>query len=89
MFYEFDTIKHIKNISKNGVWYGRMYSIKKVRYGTVLSYCLVLFGTCDDKNSRESLYQSSETNIIMCIIYLYYKQVCNKTYVLLLLYQPV
>ena len=33
MFYEFYTIKHIKNFEKYGVWCGRTY-LKK--YGTVL-----------------------------------------------------
>ena len=47
MFYEFDTIKHIKNFEKYDVWYGRTYYvIFKKKYGTVLFgtvwYCLVL-----------------------------------------------
>jgi len=36
-FYEFDTIKHIKNFPKYGVWYGRTYYvIFQKKYGTVL-----------------------------------------------------
>ncbi len=59
MFDEFDTIKHIKNFPKYGVWYGHI--LKKVRYGTVWS-CLVLFGFCDDINSRKSLYKNFNFN---------------------------
>jgi len=41
-------IKHIKNFSKYGVW--KMTVFQK-KYGTVL------FGPCDDNNSREPLYK--------------------------------
>ncbi len=38
MFYDFDTIKQIKNFEKYGVWYRRTYYVilKKKKYGTVL-----------------------------------------------------
>ncbi len=44
MFYEFDTIKHIKNFQRCLVLCLKNDSFpKKVRYGTVW-YCLVMFG---------------------------------------------
>ena len=37
MFYEFYTIKHIRNFEKYDVWYGRTYYvIFQKKYGTVL-----------------------------------------------------
>jgi hypothetical protein len=51
MFYEFVTIKHIKNFTKYGV--GTMF--EKRRFAKNLRYCLALFGTWYDDNSRESL----------------------------------
>ena len=51
MFDEFDTIIHIKNFEKYDVQYERTYYvIFQKKYGTVM------FGPCDDNNSRESLY---------------------------------
>ncbi len=51
MFYEFDTIKHIKNFPKYGicncVWKKCLFSKKST----------VLFGTWYDNNSRGSLYK--------------------------------
>jgi hypothetical protein len=70
IFYKFDTIKHIRNFEKYGVWYGRTHYIifqKKGLFGTIwyclvlfgtVWYCLVLFGTVwyeIYENSRESL----------------------------------
>jgi len=53
-FDEFDTIKHVKNFLKYGVWYGRTYYvIFQKKYGTVL------FGTVRylwKLRTRESVY---------------------------------